>query len=365
MTRILVDVPGESPYEVKIAKGALNKLGERLRAFDKNNNTIVLVTDSSVGPLYAEQAKASFEQASYKVHTISVNAGEESKSISCASELWEAFATLKIDRGALIVALGGGVIGDLAGFVGSTFMRGLRIVQVPTTLLSMVDSSVGGKTAINLPAGKNLVGTFTQPVHVCADISLLGSLPRREWACGCGEIAKSAVIDSDDFYFWLLDNASALANRDEEVTAEAVARSIQFKARVVVQDQLETMGIRESLNYGHTLAHAIETAAGYGSYSHGHAVAQGMRFAARLGAASIGTSIEFVQSQDALLDELGLPELSFKADPQLLLDLMMGDKKVRNGRLRFVLPKDVGDWCIKALAPAFVLEHLEAWQASL
>ena len=365
MTRILIDIPGEQAYEVKIGKGTLRNLGERIRVFDKNNHSIVLVTDDAVGPLYAQLAKESLELASYKVHVISVAAGEDSKSIACAAELWNAFADLKIDRSAIVVALGGGVVGDLAGFVGSTFMRGLKIVQVPTTLLSMVDSSVGGKTAINLEAGKNLVGTFTQPAHVCADISLLWSLPEREWACGCGEIAKSAVIDSDDFYFWLLANAQALANRDDAVTAEAVARSVSFKARVVVQDQLETMGIRESLNYGHTLAHAIETAAGYGTYSHGHAVAQGMRFAARLGAASIGTSLEFVQSQDSLLDELGLPELRFKADPSHLLQLMMSDKKVRNGRLRFVLPKDVGDWCIKALEPEFVLEHLSAWQAAL
>ncbi len=365
MTRIVVDIPGVNPYEVKIAADAISTLGERIRQFDSVNNKVVLVTDTAVGPLYAQKVKEALELAKYIVHIITVPAGEDSKSISCAAELWNAFADLKLDRDALVIALGGGVVGDLAGFVGSTFMRGLRIIQVPTTLLSMVDSSVGGKTAINLDAGKNLVGTFTQPAHVCADTSLLRSLPEREWACGCGEIAKSAVIDSDDFYFWLEENASKLASRDEDIVKEAVKRSVTFKARVVVQDQQETKGIRESLNYGHTLAHAIEVAAGYGTYSHGHAVAQGMRFAARLGAASVGTSMEFIQSQDTLLDTLNLPDISLKAEPEYLLELMMGDKKVRNGRLRFVLPQDVGNWCIKALQPELVLEHLQAWQNSL
>jgi 3-dehydroquinate synthase len=269
------------------------------------------------------------------------------------------------DRTDCVVAVGGGVVGDLAGFVASTYMRGIRVVQVPTTLLSMVDSSVGGKTAINLALGKNLVGTFWQPRYVCADIDTLATLDQREWACGCGEIAKSALIDSDEFFFWLVENASALAARDPQVTIEAVKRSVAFKARIVVQDKSESKGVRECLNYGHTLAHAIEKAAGYGTYSHGAAVAQGMRFAARLGAALKGTPVELVAAQDELLDTLGLPDLGFKAYPQQLPDLMMGDKKVRGGALRFVLPKDVGDWSVTPIDPELVLEHLTAWQSSL
>lgn len=362
MTKIIVDIPGESPYEVNLAQGLIDSVGERLRRFDASNDKIVVVTDTAVAPLYLDRVKSSLELAKYHVHVLKVPSGESAKSLSCAGELWDAFAGMHLDRDALVMALGGGVVGDLAGFVGSTFMRGLRIVQVPTTLLSMVDSSVGGKTAINLNAGKNLVGTFCQPRHVCADISVLSTLPEREWLCGCGEIAKSAVIDSDDFYFWLCDHAELLRKRDVEVVEEAVKRSIAFKARVVVQDKRETLGVRESLNYGHTLAHAIENAAGYGVFSHGAAVAQGMRFAARLGAATMGTSIDFVKSQDELLDSLGLVELDFKASPEHLLELMMGDKKVRNGRLRFVLPCDVGKWVVKALPPEVVLDHLRAWQ---
>lgn len=362
MARIVIDIPGETPYEVHIAQGLVDNLGARIRMFDQDNSKVVVVTDTAVAPLYLDRVKTSLAQAQYEVHEIVVPSGEGAKSLSVAGDLWDSFASMHLDRNALVVALGGGVVGDLAGFVGSTFMRGLRIVQVPTTLLSMVDSSVGGKTAINLSAGKNLVGTFCQPVHVCADTDLLGSLPEREWLCGCGEIAKSAVIDSDDFYFWLWDHAYDLRKRNHEVVAEAVKRSVSFKARVVVQDKQETLGVRECLNYGHTLAHAIENAAGYGTYSHGAAVAQGMRFAARLGAATLGTSLEFVRSQDELLDKLGLVELDFDADPEQLLSLMMSDKKVRNGRLRFVLPQDVESWVVKTLPPEVVLEHLRAWQ---
>ena len=265
----------------------------------------------------------------------------------------------------LAAALGGGVVGDLAGFTGSTFMRGLRIVQVPTTLLSMVDSSVGGKTAINLESGKNLVGTFCQPSLVCADVATLATLPEREWACGCGEIAKSAVIDSEDFFFWLYSHTDQLAAREPETVKEAVQRCIVFKASVVARDQEETKGVRECLNYGHTLAHAIETEAGYGVYSHGHAVAQGMRFASRLAVAHLGASMEFVQTQDALLDALGLPGLRLKAEPERLLHLMKGDKKVRSGKLRFVLPCACGEWEVCELEDEFVLEYLQAWQRSL
>ena len=229
----------------------------------------------------------------------------------------------------------------------------------------MVDSSVGGKTAINLESGKNLVGTFCQPSLVCADVATLATLPEREWACGCGEIAKSAVIDSEDFFFWLYSHTDQLAAREPETVKEAVQRCIVFKASVVARDQEETKGVRECLNYGHTLAHAIETEAGYGVYSHGHAVAQGMRFASRLAVAHLGASMEFVQTQDALLDALGLPELRLKAEPERLLHLMKGDKKVRSGKLRFVLSRACGEWEVCELEDEFVLEYLQAWQRSL
>lgn len=364
MTKIVVEIPGAVPYTVSVGESRIASLGEVLADLSATRKALV-ITDDVVSPKYLPSLRASLEQEGYRLDVITVTAGEEAKSPACASEIWHAMAECRLDRDSLIIALGGGVVGDLAGFTGSTFMRGLSIVQVPTTLLSMVDSSVGGKTAINLESGKNLVGTFCQPLHVCADISVLSSLPAREWACGCAEIAKSAVIDSDDFFFWLTDHARRLADRDMQTVQEAVERSVVFKAGVVARDQEETKGVRECLNYGHTLAHAIERQAGYGVYSHGHAVAEGMRFAARLAAAELGTSLSFVEAQDALLDELSLPALDFRADPQDLLDLMFSDKKVRRGALRFVLPRDVGRWEVVSLDPELVLDHLRAWQDSL
>ncbi len=363
MAKVTVAVPGEKPYEVVIESDLLSSVGESLRGIDSNPRALV-ITDEVVGNLYLASVKSSLEKEGYLVSVITVPTGEQSKSLACAGEIWHAMVDCKLNRDSLVVALGGGVVGDLAGFTGSTFIRGLRIVQIPTTLLSMVDSSVGGKTAINLETGKNLVGTFCQPVAVYADLDTLVSLPEREWACGCAEIVKSAVIDSDAFFFWMVEHAQALWDRDLKVVKEAVHKSVSFKASVVVRDQQETKNIRECLNYGHTLAHAIEAEAGFGTYSHGHAVAQGMRFAARLGAAYLGTSLEFIAAQDALLDKLHLSELSFKASPEKLLSLMLGDKKVRSNKLRFVLPKDVGQWQLCELEQEFVLEHLNAWQKS-
>lgn len=364
MTRIIVDIPGERPYDVSVASGLIDTLGIEIRRLDATNPKALIITDSVVGPLLLERVKAALEAVSYQVSVITVPAGEEAKSVACASEIWHAMVDCKLNRDSLVCALGGGVVGDLAGFTASTFMRGIRVVQIPTTLLSMVDSSVGGKTAINLESGKNLVGTFTQPLYVCADVDVLATLPEREWACGCGEVVKSAIIDSQDFFRWLNEHAEKVQQRDAATVQEMVQRCIAFKAAVVARDQEETKGVRECLNYGHTLAHAIETKAGYGVYAHGHAVAQGMRFAARLAVAKLGTSLEFVQAQDALLDMLDLPEIELRASAQELLDLMKGDKKVRSGRLRFVLPRDFGAWEVVDLDDAFMLEYLEAWQRS-
>lgn len=276
--------------------------------------------------------RAAIRAAGYLTMNITVPAGEESKSVSCAAEIWRAMAAQKLDRDCVVLALGGGVVGDLAGFAAATYMRGVTLLQVPTTLLAMVDSSVGGKTGIDLPAGKNLVGAFKQPVHVCADTAVLATLPDREWACGCAEIAKSALIDSDEFFFWLVDAADKLACRDSQVVQEAIARCVTFKAGVVAADVEERAGVRACLNYGHTLGHAIEKLAGYGTYSHGAAVAEGMRFAIRLGAALESTPLELVQEQDELLDQLGLPALDFPPRPKTCWKLCGPTRKPRPER---------------------------------
>lgn len=365
-TKVVVNIPGERPYDVRIGAGVLPRLGAHVRAVPElaDAERALLITDENVAPLYRADAKAALVEAGFRVSDVAVPAGEDSKSLQVAGEIWEAMAQLSLGRDCVVVALGGGVVGDLAGFVASAYMRGVPVAQVPTTLLSMVDSSVGGKTGVNLAAGKNLVGAFKQPVYVCADTATLATLDEREWACGCAEIAKASVIDSDEFFFWLVDAAEALAARDEAVVAEAIARSVVFKADVVAADKTESKGVRECLNYGHTLGHAVEALAGYGTFSHGAAVAEGMRFAARLGAALVDTPLELVEAQDALLDALGLPALEWSADPQAMLEAMKRDKKARRGQVRFVLPQDVGEWRLADVDDETLLEHLDAWARS-
>ena len=351
-TKVIVQLPGERDYAVRIGGGVIASLGQNLREVEglSRARDALVITDANVAPLYLAQAKASLSQAGFKAADIVVPAGEDSKSIEVAAEIWQAMAELAFGRDSLVVALGGGVVGDLAGFVASTYMRGVRVVQVPTTLLAMVDSSVGGKTAVNLAQGKNLVGTFYQPSFVCADTDTLATLPEREWRCGCAEVAKSAVIDSDEFFFWLSDHAAELAGRDGEVAAEAVKRCVVFKAGVVARDKTESAGVRECLNYGHTLGHAIESVAGYGVFSHGAAVAEGMRFAAEIAHDRGEASADFVAAQGALLDELGLSAFAWRAPAADLLSAMKRDKKARGGEVRFVLASDVGSWRIVPLA---------------
>lgn len=365
-TKVVVNLADENPYDVRIGAGVLAKLGAHVRKHPalERVERVLVVTDDNVAPLYLADAKAALAQAGFRVSDVTVTAGEGSKSVEVAAEIWEAMAQLSLGRDCLVVALGGGVVGDLAGFVGSTYMRGVSVVQVPTTLLSMVDSSVGGKTGVNLAAGKNLVGTFNQPAYVCADTAVLSTLDDREWACGCAEIAKSAVIESDEFFFWLVESAQALAARDQAAVEEAIARSVVFKANVVAADKQESKGVRECLNYGHTLGHAVEALAGYGTYSHGAAVAEGMRFAARLAVDLAGASLEFVQAQDDLLDALGLPALAWSAEPGDMLAAMKRDKKARHGQVRFVLPRDVGSWELMDVSDNVILEHLSAWAKS-
>lgn len=362
-TKVMVNIPGENTYSVRIGAGLLAGLGAHVRdaCGIQGVGRALVITDSNVAPLYRAAAKASLAEAGLRASDIVVPAGEESKSLEVLGEVWEAMAGLGLSRDCVVVALGGGVVGDLAGFAAAAYMRGVDVVQVPTTLLAMVDSSVGGKTAVNLEAGKNLVGAFKQPAHVCADTSTLDTLPEREWRCGFAEVVKSAAIDSDDFFFWMADHAEALAAHDADAVAEAIARCVVFKADVVAADKTESRGVRECLNYGHTLGHAIEKLAGYGTFTHGEAVAEGMRFAARLAQDAAGASAEFVQAQDELLDALGLPALDWTADPADLLDAMKRDKKARGGHVRFVLPRDVGDWQLAEVPDEDILAHLRAW----
>ncbi len=359
-TRIVVELPSGVSYDVRVGTGLTANLGQRLEAFGIGGQ-VAVITDANVAPLYLAAVRDCLLGSGFRVVDITLPAGEESKTLECAGEIWEALAQARLTRSSAVLALGGGVVGDIAGFVASTYMRGIGLVQVPTTLLAMVDSSVGGKTGINLSYGKNLVGTFKQPLDVCASVEVLETLPEREWVCGFAEIAKMAAIGSDDFFFWLLESAEQLKRHDQATTVEAITRSVVGKADVVAEDEREERGVRECLNYGHTLGHAIENLAGYGVYSHGQAVAEGMRFAAELGLAVAGSSQEFVEAQEQLLSKLGIPRLPFKAEPAVVLDAMKGDKKVRGKKVRFVIPVDVGVWELMDVEDEVLLKHLEAW----
>jgi 3-dehydroquinate synthase len=332
-------------YEIVVGRGTLATLGPALAAFTVRRS--IVVADAAVAATHAAAAIASLEAAGIDATVLAVPSGEASKSAAEATRLWNAFARLAVDRRTHVVAVGGGVVGDLAGFVAATFARGLPLWQVPTTLVAQVDSAIGGKTGINLDAGKNLVGAFWQPRGVVADIDTLATLPAREFTSGLAEVVKYGVILDADFFAWLEAHAAAVRSRAPEALEHVVERSAALKAHVVERDEHETSGLRAILNYGHTFAHAYETAAGYGTLLHGEAVAIGMTAAARLAALLGRVGPDFVARQDALERALGLPvtaaDLAWTPPaPDDLLTIMGRDKKTVDGRLRFVLPSRIG-----------------------
>ena len=350
----------QASYNISVGRNALEHFGDTVLQL-KPNVRIALISDETIGPTYGSIVKKRLTTAGFEAADFLIPAGEKSKNIDYAMQLWQALTQFGMTRSDVVVALGGGVVGDLAGFVAATYMRGIDFIQVPTTLLAMVDASVGGKTAIDIEQGKNLVGAFHQPIYVCADTRVLKSLSDEDWANGFAEIAKSSVICKQrSFYEWLRSNADGLYEHENDLLEEAIVRSVEFKASVVSKDEKE-QGLRECLNYGHTLGHAIETCAGFGTIGHGRAVAEGMRFAARLAVEVLGAEIEFVQKQDSLLDSLGLQELAWTSTPERLLHVMKSDKKVRNNKVRFVLAKDFSSWETVEVPDETLMQHLEAW----
>ena len=362
MEPVRIRVATDAPYDVVVGADILRDVGTLVRDVS-DARRVALVSDTRVAELFGVHVGASLVGAGFDVSELSVEPGEASKSWQVAGELLEAFANDGLGRKDLVVALGGGVIGDLAGFAAASYLRGVSFAQVPTTLLAQVDSSVGGKTGVDLRAGKNLAGAFKQPVVVVADVAAPTSLPAEEWASGLAEVAKSAVIDGEEFLAWIESTCERLLGREQAVVAEAVARCVRFKADVVAIDEREE-GARECLNYGHTLGHALENVAGYGTIPHGLAVAEGMRFAVRLAVEVVGADREFVRRQDRMLDALGLPSLAQSYPPHELLLAMHSDKKAREGRVRFVLPLAPGEWSCVAVPDETIDEHLQAWAAS-
>lgn len=301
----------------------------------------VLICDQSVMAV-GQNFQQRLVAENIRVDLIPVPSGEGSKSIEQLGLLWSRLLECKTDRKSVVFAIGGGVIGDLAGFVAASFVRGLRFVQVPTTLLAMVDSSVGGKTGINLPAAKNIVGAFWQPSLVLSDMAFLKTLPTREYISGLAEVVKYGVIMDSDFFDRLETLAPELLDRSHKALIEIVSRSCRCKADVVEEDEFETTGRRAILNYGHTFAHAIEATEGYGALLHGEAVSIGMAMAGKLAVHLKMFSANELDRQNQLLSKLGLPIDFSGFDIDILWKAMQNDKKVELGRLGFILPKRIG-----------------------
>ncbi len=333
---------GDRGYTIEVGTGNLSRvarfLSERRRA-----THVIVVTDEHVHQPWAMSVAEWFGADEVAVDLVVVEAGETAKSVETADELWKKFVELGADRKTIVVAVGGGVIGDLAGFVAATYARGLALVQIPTTLLAQVDSSVGGKVGVNLPHAKNMVGAFWQPLGVIIDTAVLETLPPREYRSGLAEVVKYGVILDAEFFAYLEANVAGLVERRADVLRRVIARCCELKAQVVSEDEREETGLRAVLNYGHTFCHAFETLTGYERYLHGEAVAIGMccasRLAERLGRVDAG----FTLRQQNLLEHLGLSvEPPLDLDPAAVLVAMGRDKKVEHGKLRFVLPTRMG-----------------------
>ena len=339
----VVKVPlGSRSYSILIAPGLLDRLGAECRKLGLGQRCAI-ITDTNVALLLAARAEESLTAAGFAPIRITVPAGEKSKRIARVQECYQQLAAHRLERKAFVVALGGGVVGDLAGFVAATYLRGIAFVQVPTTLLAQVDSSVGGKVGVNLPAGKNLVGAFYQPRFVLCDLATLASLPDREFRAGLAEVIKYGIIYDAALFRRLERELPKILARDAGVLAAVVARCCEIKAEVVGQDETET-GLRAILNFGHTIGHAIEAISGYGKFLHGEAIAIGMVAAARLSATLLGLSAGEVGRIRALLVATGLPvqiQLN-RASRVRLGEAMKLDKKVSAGEIKFVLARKLG-----------------------
>jgi 3-dehydroquinate synthase len=342
--RVATTQPATRSYIIHVGDTILQDIGVLL-ANDSVQRAVV-VSDQAVSATHGKTVTEVLQDASITLDHLSIPSGEASKSLAESERLWNEFARLKIDRKTAILAVGGGVVGDLTGFVAATFSRGLRFWQVPTTLVAQVDSAIGGKTGVNLPAGKNLVGAFWQPRGVVADISTLTTLPDREYVSGLAEVVKYGMILDAEFFHWLEDNALPVRDREKRSVAHIVRRSAELKTFVVERDEREITGLRACLNYGHTFAHAFETATGYGTLLHGEAVSLGMMAAASLACSMNRIDQLVVDRQQKLLETLGLPVSTATLngiEDDDLLGIMSRDKKNVGGKLRFILPSTIGE----------------------
>ena len=334
---------GERSYPIFVGDVGFSdpaKLAEGLAPYLKGNQ-VAIITNETIAPLYLQQVQSAL--GNRQVDVFQMPDGESYKSLDTYTQVMDFLLEKKHNRSTCLIALGGGVVGDLCGFVAATFQRGVDFIQIPTTLLSQVDSSVGGKTAVNHPAGKNMIGAFYQPLAVFADISVLETLPDREYAAGLAEVVKYGIIYDADFFAWLEANAPALVQREKYALTHIITRSCEVKAAVVSEDEREG-GRRAILNYGHTFGHAIEKLLGYGRLLHGEAVSIGMVMAARLSVEFSGLALADSQRIEKLLQQLNLPVTlkGLELNAEAMFDAMGMDKKVVDGELRFVVADQMG-----------------------
>ncbi len=333
----------ERSYDIFIGQRLLERVGELLRPL-KLGSQCLIVSDSNAAKLYADRTAKALRAAGVDSQLEVVPSGEKSKTLQQTERLFSVCAAHKLDRNSFVAALGGGVVGDLAGFVAATYLRGVQFVQIPTTLLAQVDSSVGGKVGVDLPEGKNLVGAFWQPRAVIADLDTLRTLAPREFSAGMAEVIKTAAIKDADFFAQLESKLDTLFNLDNNLLGEVIARCCEIKANIVASDERETKGLREILNFGHTIGHALEAETNYKTLLHGEAISIGMIRAAALSTKYLGFPKADAERLTQLLKRSNLPtELPAAFNPAQLIERMKLDKKIRDGKLRFVLLKHLGE----------------------
>ena len=339
-----VQVPLEDrTYTIVVDRKLLSTLGERCGNFGLSGRCAV-ITDKNVARHYAKNAVYALKKVGIDPVLITIPPGEKTKSMAVVQKCYDALAKHRLERKSFIIALGGGVVGDLAGFVAATYLRGIPFVQVPTTLLAQVDSSVGGKVGVNLVAGKNLVGAFHQPRHVLCDLTTLDTLPDREFRAGLAEVIKYGIISDAVLFARLERDMPKILKRHGETLADIVARSCEIKAEVVGQDETET-GVRAILNFGHTIGHALEAISRYGKYLHGEAISIGQVAATMLSSRVTGLSLEEVERIRTLFKRAGLPVAVrlTKGQRKQLFEAMRVDKKVSGGEIKFVLARRIGN----------------------
>ncbi|PON15080.1 3-dehydroquinate synthase [Candidatus Entotheonella serta] len=353
--QIAVRTPTEN-YDIYVGQEVLKPFSQHLAELLPGRKAFI-VSHPTLLELYGSTVTDALQQAGFSTETYTIPEGETSKNLQTAAELYTFLAKCGADRRSVLCAFGGGVVGDLTGFAAATYMRGVPFVQIPTTLLAMVDSSIGGKTGVNHKYGKNMIGSFYPPRAVCTDISLLRSLPEREYLCGLSEIVKAGVIDDTELFNLMEREVAAIRQRDEAVLTTLIERAIAVKVRVVEEDPTE-QGVRAILNFGHTIGHALEAVTAYEQYSHGEAVAIGMALVARLSETLGLCEPEARNRLYSVLEGLGLPVAYADIDTQRLIDVMAHDKKAIDGVVQFILMRDIGTVVYRQQVPTETLEAL-------